>query len=110
MITSVAYSTDGSHVVTGTIDGRVRLWSVEGDDVRPIGSPKSRQAGQIAAVAISRDGDRYLSSAADGSLRQWPVEASPKQLCDKLTPMSDEEWAAIVTPAVPRRPACPKAE
>ena len=37
------------------------------------------------------------------------VTATAEDLCAKLAPLSDEEWAAIVAPAVPRGPACPKA-
>lgn len=109
IITSVAFSADGQHLVTGSMDANVHLWAVVDDEIRPVGAPMSKQSGQIAAVAFSPRGDRFISGSGEGTLRLWPVTATAEDLCAKLAPLSDEEWAAIVAPAVPRGPACPKA-
>lgn len=107
ILMSVDVSSDGNHVVTGMMNGGVRLWSIAGANVQPIGSPMTGQVGMVRAIAFRPDGENFLSGGSDGTLRLWPVGATPKELCDKLAPMSDADWAKLVAPAVPRGPACP---
>jgi serine/threonine protein kinase/WD40 repeat protein len=67
-----AFLPDGSALVLGCDDGKVRVWDpVTGSDVRPpldCGSP-------VLAVAVSDDGRRALAGCADGSARLWDLGA-----------------------------------
>jgi WD40 repeat protein len=69
-VLSIAFSPDGRRIVSGSMDGTLRLWDSNG---KAIGSPfKGHQAGVIS-VAFSPDGQRIVSAGGflDGTLRLW---------------------------------------
>jgi hypothetical protein len=66
---AAAFSPDGSHVVTGSIGGQTRLWSVE--DGSPI--KQGYWAGDINSVSYSRDGSKIITSGRNTSSK--PVAA-----------------------------------
>jgi WD40 repeat protein len=68
---SVAFSPDGSILVTGSYDGTVRLWDVATH--RQIGAPLAGHDGQVYSVAFSRDGKTVASGADNGLVRLWDV-------------------------------------
>ncbi len=68
VMNSVAVSVDGSRVVSGSSDGRVRVWdALSGECVRElIGHTQS-----VHSVALSADGGRIVSGSDDGRVRVW---------------------------------------
>ncbi|MFG5121782.1 WD40 repeat domain-containing protein [Methylorubrum sp. POS3] len=78
-VTSVAFSPDGNHVLSGSEDKTLRLW--ETDTGRFIRSFEGHQDG-VNAVAFSKDGRRVLSGDGDGKLRLW--EANTGQLLQAI--------------------------
>ena len=70
-VNSVAFSPDGSLLVTGAADGQVRLWSEEGVLVRVIGAA----LGGVGWGRFSPDGGA-LAAATDGAyIHLWGVDA-----------------------------------
>lgn len=68
-IYSVAFSSDGAYVLTGTL-GEARLWSAEsGDSLRTFQGHR----GSVVSVAFSRDGSRILTASDDSTARLWDV-------------------------------------
>lgn len=65
-VRSVAFTADGSHLVTGSVDGTVRTW-----DLRPVIATGS---GPILGVAFSPDGHRLITGARDGTSRLWDAQ------------------------------------
>ena len=70
------YLPDGSAVVLGCSDGKVRIWEPTGDRVRAELDCKS----DVLAVAVSLDGTRLLAGCADGSAQLWDLEAAKELL------------------------------
>jgi WD40 repeat protein len=67
-VTAVAFSPDGTRVLTGSWDNTARLWeAVTGKAVATLAEHK----GGIWAVTFSRDGSRALTGSADGTARVW---------------------------------------
>ncbi|HEU0089615.1 MAG TPA: hypothetical protein VFQ77_18550, partial [Pseudonocardiaceae bacterium] len=65
---SVAYSPDGTHLLSGGDDGSVRVWdAATGAPVHQL----SGHTGAVWSVAYSPDGTHLLSGGDDGSVRVW---------------------------------------
>lgn len=64
-ISALATTTDGTHLVIGTLDGGLR------DRDREI----QHTAGAVTALGFSSDGSRLISSHADGSTRAWNAQS-----------------------------------
>src|SRR5205823_3425458 len=67
---SLAYSFDGTRLVTGTEDNRARLWDVESR--RPLGLPMEHR-GSVVAVGFAPDGKSVLTGSGDRTARIWDV-------------------------------------
>src|SRR5207244_2418061 len=68
-INSVAFSPDGTLVVSGSSDETVRVWdSQTGDSVL---SPLKWHTGRVNSVAFSPDGTRIVSGAYDNTIVMW---------------------------------------
>ena len=66
---ALAFSPDGSHVVSGSWDGTLSLWEVETGESRT--HEGHREA--VRTVAFSPDGSHVVSGSWDGTLRLWDV-------------------------------------
>jgi hypothetical protein len=71
------WAPDGRHVVGGSSDGRVRLWSVsgegEGEGKGNVGSVSARGRGKGRAVCGGRGGARRVGAQAQGNPREAVV-------------------------------------
>jgi WD40 repeat protein len=72
---SVAFSADGSRLVSGSADRTVKIWmlSNKGESVTYRG-----HKGEVHGVAFTGDGRRAVSASADGTLKVWDV-TSPQE-------------------------------
>ena len=70
MVSSGAFSRDGTRVVSGSLDNTIRIWNaVTGDIERVL---KGHSDG-VTSVAFSHDGTRVVSGSWDNSVRIWNV-------------------------------------
>lgn len=71
--TAVTFTTDGSYVVTGGEDGRLRVWTPRGEPFADLGSGVGHEGGIVllAAVPAAR---RVLSVGRDRQVVLWDVD------------------------------------
>ena len=68
-VLSVAVSRDGRWMASGSMDGTVRRWDVEGGS--GIGSPLVGHEGPVRSIAMNEDHDLIASGGNDGIVRLW---------------------------------------
>jgi WD40 repeat protein len=70
-IEAVALSADGKRAVSGSDDGTLHVWDLEGKAPPRLLQGHTRS---VRAVALDADGGRALSGSADWTLRVWDLE------------------------------------
>ncbi|KAG1881909.1 quinon protein alcohol dehydrogenase-like superfamily, partial [Suillus tomentosus] len=93
-VRTIALSPDGKKVVSGSEDGRVRLWDIDTGKVmgRWIGHTE-----RVNSVCWSRDGQQVLSGSTDGIARQWDVE-NGRAMHTPIKAGHTWVWAAVYSP------------
>ena len=61
----MAFSADGTRIVSGSYDKTLRLWDAKSG--QPIGEPLRGHEGWVSSVALSADGARIVSGSGDKS-------------------------------------------
>ena len=70
----VAYSPDGSRILTGSSDRSLRLWNSQGE---PVGQPLQGHTEAVTATAISSNGEFIVSGSEDKTIRLWDSSGNP---------------------------------
>src|SRR5260221_720893 len=68
-VTSVAYSPDGRHIVSGSDDKTIRMWDAETGV--SVGGPLMGHSSWVRSVAYSPDGRHIVSGSNDRTIRIW---------------------------------------
>lgn len=76
MVLSVAFSSDGRHIVSGSVDNSVRVWDSLTGEVQNV---LEGHTNSIWSVAFSPDGKYILSGSADNSVRVWDLSMGEVQ-------------------------------
>ncbi|HOX60081.1 MAG TPA: hypothetical protein PLC99_24660 [Verrucomicrobiota bacterium] len=95
-VNSVAFGPDGKYIVSGSRDGKLRLWDATSGD--PVGIPLEGHTDSVLSVAFSPDGKHAASGGFDTTLRHWPIlESWAEALCAKLPRnMTHAEWQKVI--------------
>ncbi len=93
IVSSVAFSPDGSRVLTASSDGTARLW--EASTGKLLATFEGHTA-SVEAVAFSPDGFRVLTASQDNTARLW--EASTGKLLATLQGHTGFVRAAVFSP------------
>ncbi len=64
---ALAVTSDGRWAVSGSDDGAVRLWDLQGQQSRELG----RHGSWVRSVALTSDGRWAVSGSSDGAVRLW---------------------------------------
>ena len=74
IVSSVAVSPNGKHIVSGSVQ-TVKVWEAEtGPEVLTI------HTGFVNSVAVSPDGKRIVSGSGDGTVKVWNAETGKEVL------------------------------
>ncbi|KIJ94466.1 hypothetical protein K443DRAFT_12099 [Laccaria amethystina LaAM-08-1] len=69
---SVAFSPEGTRIVSGSADRTVRIWDAETGS--PVGQPSEGHNQVVNSVAFSPDGTHIISASDDRTVRIWDAE------------------------------------
>ena len=69
IVVSVALSSDGQRIVSGSNDKTVRIW--DASTGREIGAPLTGHINGVVSVAFSPDGRQIVSGSSDTTIRLW---------------------------------------
>ncbi|MGV0746224.1 nSTAND1 domain-containing NTPase [Mycolicibacterium sp. XJ870] len=70
---SVAFSPDGSRIVSSGADQTVRVW--DANSGAPVGDPLTGHTDVVVTAAFSPDGTRIASAGRDGTVRAWDADS-----------------------------------
>lgn len=82
-VLSLAVSPDAQFVVSGNVEGRVRIWNLEDDTFREMSSDDCpvtsfpNHSCRVNAISISPDGQVIATAHADGTVRKWSFQGEP---------------------------------
>jgi WD40 repeat protein len=68
-IRSVAFSQDGTRVVSGSFDNIIRIWDIDGSEIQTLRG----HDGWVNSVDLTPDGTRIVSGSQDMTIRIWDV-------------------------------------
>jgi WD40 repeat protein len=88
-IHQLAFSADGSRLVTAGTDGTARVWAVETGE--QLGPPLRHDAGVVSA-RFSPDGRRIVTASRDSTARVWSAIAAEPSM-QPLRHQGDVAWA-----------------
>ncbi|KIJ50176.1 hypothetical protein M422DRAFT_160058, partial [Sphaerobolus stellatus SS14] len=75
---SVAFSQDGSKIVSGSSDKTIRVWDAStGAEILP---PLQGHNGLVLSVAFSQDGSKIVSGSDDNTIRVWDASTGAEIL------------------------------
>ncbi|MGN2642415.1 WD40 repeat domain-containing protein [Nocardia takedensis] len=95
MVTSVAFSPDGTMLATAGFDDTARLWDTRTH--QPIGQPLLGHTDDIWAVAFSPDGALLATASRDKTVRLWDV-ATGRPIGEPLTGHTDMVLGVAFSP------------
>ncbi|MGP6089993.1 hypothetical protein [Antarctobacter jejuensis] len=72
-VNSVAFSPSGDRIVSGSDDGTLRLWHLDGTEAA---APFVRHGHSVNSVAFSPSGDRIVSGGAGGTVLLWHLDGT----------------------------------
>jgi eukaryotic-like serine/threonine-protein kinase len=90
---SVAFSTDGKHVIAGLWDGQLLVWDFA---ARTVVATRKEHTGWVTAVAVAPDGKTFATSSSDRTVNLWDA-ATFKHLV-RLRGHVSEVWSVAMSP------------
>ena len=72
-VSSVAFSPDGTRIVSGSDDHTIRVWDARSGDV--VAGPFEGHKSRVTSVAFSPDGTRIVSGSYDDTIRVWDARS-----------------------------------
>ena len=77
MVLALAFSSDGRWLVSGTVEGEIRMWDVATGEALIVFSERAKNLGRISALAFSPD-HALLAASTKRQLHLWDVRTGHK--------------------------------
>ncbi|KAG8793182.1 hypothetical protein FRC12_003631 [Ceratobasidium sp. 428] len=94
-IMSVAYSSDGAYIASGSSDKTIRTWDTRTG--KPVGQPLTGHTSWVRSVAYSPDGAYIVSGSEDNTIRIWDAHTG-KAVGQPLTGHAGSVYSAVYSP------------
>jgi WD40 repeat protein len=92
---SVAFSPDGTRIISGSLDKTIRIWDVKtGEEVI---EPLKGHTDSVLSVAFSPDGTRVISGSLDKTIRIWDVKTG-EEVVEPLKGHTSYVFSAAFSP------------
>ncbi len=92
-IFSVAFSSDGCRIASGSRSGVIRIWDAEGTFIHNLICDDG-----VNSVSFSPDGSKLVSGSRDGMVRLWKVETGKELLPQNAGHGSHEVYSVAFSP------------
>jgi RNA polymerase sigma factor (sigma-70 family) len=92
-VRALAFSPDGTRIISGGDDGRVRVWHVAG--AREVLNLRGRDARTVRAVAIDPSGHVVAAGSDDGTVLAWDLRRGGDQAPDVVFPAAGQAVHAL---------------
>lgn len=79
-VTALAMTGDCSRIVSGGMDGQVRIWSVH-EGHQDMEASMKEHRGPVNSIRITRDDSECVSASSDGSCIIWDLNRSARKNC-----------------------------
>jgi WD40 repeat protein len=104
----LAFTPDGSTLVSADGDGTIRFWDVAAR--RQVGPPLTASTGgQVSAVVFSLNGRMLASGGYDGTIRFWtnyPIATYIRQICSYINLQDAPRLWRQTNPTIPYQKPC----
>jgi len=77
MVGALAVTPGGQHIISGSFDNLVKVWSVAS---KSLVSTCDGHTDRVTAVAAMPDGQRFLSGSLDATVRVWLFDGTPEKI------------------------------
>ncbi|MBU7585771.1 MAG: hypothetical protein KAF91_23305 [Nostoc sp. TH1S01] len=74
-VTCVYFSSDGQKLVTGSADGTIKLWSINGKEITSFKAHEKK----ITGISFSPDSNKFVSISEDKTLKLWSLNGTEIQ-------------------------------
>lgn len=79
-VTAMAVASDCAHIVTGGMEGEVRVWKI-GRQMQTMDASLKEHRGRVWCVLISANDTQAVTASADGSCIIWDLTTKTRSLC-----------------------------
>ena len=93
-VTALAVTPDGQHIISGSMDQLVKVWSVA---TKSLVSTCAGHTDYACAVAAMPDGQRILSGAGDKTVRVWLLDGTHQNTFKLHTNSCSPSWRCPTT-------------
>ena len=91
-VRSVAFSSDGTRIVSGSSDQTIRVWDAATG--QQVGEALRGHENQVNSVAFSSDGTRIVSGSSDQTIRVWDAPTGQVNVA-LTTPWRQRDWISL---------------
>ncbi|KIM27726.1 hypothetical protein M408DRAFT_310565 [Serendipita vermifera MAFF 305830] len=95
-VNSVAFSPDGTRIVSGSSDKTIRVWDAETAEM--VAGPFEGHTSFVKSVAFSPDGTRIVSGSLDKTIRVWDAKTAEMMVAGPFEGHTDHVSSVTFSP------------